>query len=158
MLCAWLLSEAGAVDDHDVFLADEFLYEDFIALRDIDSGVSIKSSARSHTTHSWRGLTPLLREVSPGTQLALHLDEMILRAFERRLDRVLFGMVRAETSAQQAMDALGVGLNSSGIAGNDAPSDTPSGHKVILRHATEGHARDVGSHRGKGNMGRFHRG
>ena len=38
VLRAGLLAEAGAVDDHDVLLANEFLHEDFVALRDVDLG------------------------------------------------------------------------------------------------------------------------
>src|SRR3982074_131188 len=33
-----LLAEAGAVDDHDMFLADKFFHEDFIAFGNIDAG------------------------------------------------------------------------------------------------------------------------
>src|SRR3979411_123625 len=45
MLRAGLLSEAGAVDDHHVFLADEFFDEGFIALRNIDAGKGVKPPA-----------------------------------------------------------------------------------------------------------------
>ena len=38
VLGAGLLAEAGAVDDHDVLLADQFLHEDFITVRNLDPG------------------------------------------------------------------------------------------------------------------------
>src|SRR5258708_21613784 len=74
VLRAGLLAEAGAVDHHDVLLADEFFDEDFVGLRNLDFGVSIKSSARSDAAYARRGLAPLLREIAAGAQLALHFD------------------------------------------------------------------------------------
>src|SRR5258708_224724 len=130
VLRAGLLAEAGAVDDHDVFLADEFLDENFIALWDVDAREGVERAARGDATHSRRGLAPLLSEISAGTQLPLHLDEMILRAFERGLDRVLLGMIRAEARAQQAVNTFGVRLDGHGVARDDAPSDVPSGNEV----------------------------
>ena len=37
VLRAGLLTEAGPLDDHDMLLADQFLYERLVALRDVDT-------------------------------------------------------------------------------------------------------------------------
>ena len=95
MLRTGLLPEAGAVHDHDVFLANQFLDENFVALRNVDTWESIKRAARRDAAYARRGLAPLLREIAAGAQFALHFDEVILRAFERGLDGVLLGMVGA---------------------------------------------------------------
>src|SRR5579864_292984 len=116
MLRTGLLPEAGAVDYHHVLLADEFLDEDLVALRDVDSRVGVESSARGYATHTRGGLAPFLREIAAGTKLAPYFDEMVLRAFERGLDGVLLGMVRAQARPQKAVDAFRVGLHGCGIA------------------------------------------
>src|SRR5579863_2890417 len=100
VLCAWLLAEAGAVDYHDVLLADEFFDEEFVTFRGIDFGESIKSPAGRDAAQARRGLAPFLREVAAGAQFAAHFNEVVLRAFERGLDRILLGMVGAEARAQ----------------------------------------------------------
>src|SRR5580700_4490385 len=84
MLRPWLLPKSRSVDDHDVLLANEFLHENLVALGDFDFGISVKSPARRDATHARRGLAPLLREIAARAQLALHFNEMILRAFQRR--------------------------------------------------------------------------
>ena len=52
------------------------------------------------------------------------------------------------------MDAFGVRLDGRGVAGDDAPSDAPSGDKIIFRHAAEGDAGHVGRDRGEGDVRR----
>src|ERR1017187_441141 len=141
VLRARLLAEAGAVHDHDMFSADEFLHEYLVALRDVDARVGVECAARGDAAYTRRRLAPFLGEIAAGAKFALHFSEMVLRPFQRGLDRVLLGMVGAETRSQQTVHALGVGLYRSGFAGDDAPSDAPSGDEIILRHAAEGHAR-----------------
>ena len=46
MLSSGLLAEAGSVDDHDMFLADEFLDENLVALWNVDSRIRIERAAR----------------------------------------------------------------------------------------------------------------
>src|SRR5258708_6880138 len=152
MLRAGLLAEAGAVDDHDVFLADEFFDEDFVALRNVDAREGVERAPRGNAPYARRRLAPLLREIPTGSQFAPHFDEMILRAFERGLDGILLGMIRAEARAQQAVNAFGVRLDGRGVAGNDAPSDAPSGDEIIFRHAAEGDAGNVGRDGGEGKV------
>ena len=125
VLRAGLLAEAGAVNYHDVFLADEFFDEDFVALGDIDFGVGVKSPAGSDAAHARRRLAPFLREIAAGAQLALHFDQVILRAFERGLDGVLFRMVGAQARAQQAMNAFCIRLYGRSVAGNESASPRP---------------------------------
>src|SRR5579862_8316113 len=134
MLRAGLLAEAGAVHDHDVLLPDEFLHKNFVALGYVDSGVSIKSSARRNATHARRRLAPFLREIAARPQLAFHFNEMILRAFECLLDRILLRMVGAQSCAQQAVHTFAIGLHRDRIAGDDAPPDPPSRNQIVLRH------------------------
>src|SRR3979411_87568 len=54
VLRAGLLSEARAVHDHDVLLADEILYEDFVALWNVDARKSIERATRRNATYAWR--------------------------------------------------------------------------------------------------------
>ena len=99
VLRAGFLTEAGAVDDHDVLLADEFLHKSLITVRDLNARKGIERAARSNTADAWRLLAPLLREIAAGTQLPFDLDEMILRTFQRWLDGVLLGMIGAKSRA-----------------------------------------------------------
>ncbi len=154
MLRAWLLAEAGAVDDHDMLLSDKLLDEDFVALRNVDPRKGVERAAGGDAAYARRGLAPLLSEIATGTQLALHFNEMILRAFERGLDRVLLGMIGAEARTQQAVDGFGIGLYGSGFTGDDAPSNAPSGDEIVLRHAAERHAGHVGRNRRKSDVWR----
>src|SRR5579862_2388967 len=130
-----------------MLLADKFLHEYLVTLRDIDFGVSIKSSARCNATHARRLLTPLLGQITAGAQFAFHLDEMVLRPFQRWPNRILLGMIRTEARSQQAVNALGIRLHGSRITRDDAPSDATSGHEIVLRHAAEGHTRHIGRDR-----------
>src|SRR5229473_1511506 len=91
-------------------------------------------------------------KIAAGAQLPSHFDEMVLWALESGLDGVLLGVVGAEPSAQQAVNAFGIGLYHSGVAGDDAPSDAPSGDKVVLRHAAESDAGNIGRDGGEGNV------
>src|SRR6478752_6458882 len=109
-----------------MFLADEFLDEYFVALRDVNSRVGVESSERGYTTHTRCGFAPFLREIAAGAQLALHFHKMILRAFERGFDGVLLGMVGAQARAQKTVDALGVGPHRRRVSGDNAPADAPS--------------------------------
>ena len=95
VLGARFLAEPGAVHDHDVLPADEFLDENLIALRNVDSGVSVERASGLNATHARGGFAPFLCEIAAGTKLALHFDEMILRSFERGFNGVLLGMVGA---------------------------------------------------------------
>src|SRR5580704_8163216 len=135
-----------------MLLADEFFDEDFIAFWNIDFGVRIKSAAGSDATDARRGLAPLLREVAAGAQFTPHVYEVILRAFERGLDGILFRMIGAEPRTQQAVNAFGIGLDGRCVTGDDAPSNAPSGDEIVFRHAAEGDARHVGRDRGEGNV------
>src|SRR5450432_1007658 len=106
-----------------MLLADQFFDENFVALRNLDPRIGVERSARSNATHARRGLAPFLSEIAAGAQLALHFDEVFLRAFQRGLDRVLLGVIGAQARAQQAMHSLGIGLYGSCFAGDDAPAD-----------------------------------
>lgn len=132
VLRARFLAEAGAVDDHNVLLADQFLYESLIALPNLDAGECVEGATRRNAAQVRCLLTPCLREIAAGSQLALYLGEMILWTFQSRLDRILLGMIGAQARTQQAMQALGVSFQGRGVAGNDAPSDTPSGNEIIF--------------------------
>ena len=136
MLRAWFLAEAGAVHDHDMFLADQFFHEDLIALGNVDARIGVERSARGNATDAGRRLAPFLGEIAARAQFPLNFDEMVLWTFQSSLDRILFGMVGAEARTQQTMHSLGVGLECCGFAGDDTPSDAPSGDEVILRHST----------------------
>ena len=101
MLGAGLLSEAGAVDDHHMLLQNQFLHEDVVAFGNIDSGIGIERAARRDATHARRRIAPLHGEIAAAAQFLADFDQVILRTFERRLDGVLFGMVRAQARTQQ---------------------------------------------------------
>src|SRR5580698_5452655 len=111
MLRPRLLPEARSVHNHDVFLANQFLYKDLVTLRDFDFGVSIKSPTRGNTTHPRRGLAPFLRQIAAGAKFALHFNEMILRTLQCRPDRILLGMIRAQPRPQESVYAIGISLH-----------------------------------------------
>src|SRR5437762_3578438 len=127
MLGPRFLPEARSVDDHDMFLADEFLHEDFVALGNIDARIGIECPARRHATDARRRLTPLLSQVAPRAQFPSNPHQMILRSFQSRLDRVLLGVIGAETSPQQTVYPLGVSLYRRCFSGDDAPANAPAG-------------------------------
>src|SRR5258708_169204 len=62
VLRARLLAESRSVHDHDVLLADQLLHEYFVAFRNVDFGVGIKSPARRDATQARCGLAPFLGE------------------------------------------------------------------------------------------------
>ena len=86
-----LLPEPRSVDHHDVLLSNQFLHEDFVALGYVDPRIGVERSTRRDATNAGRSLAPLLREIAARSQFALHFDEMILRPFERGLDRYCSG-------------------------------------------------------------------
>ena len=108
MLRAGFLPEAGTVDHHDVFLANQLLDENFITFGNVDSGIRIECSARRNATDTRGRFAPLLGEIAPRPEFSLYFDEMILRAFERGLDRVLLGVIGAQARPQQAVHPFGV--------------------------------------------------
>src|SRR5579872_6656188 len=77
---------------------------------------------------------------------------MILRAVERSLDGVLLGMIGTETGAKQFLDPLRIRLYGRGVAADNAPSNAPSGRKIIFRDPTEGDSGDVGSNGSEGDV------
>src|SRR5438477_12421670 len=79
---------------------------------------------------------------------------MVLRSLQRGLDRILLRMVGTKARAQQALNALAVSLHRNGFAGDDAPSNTPSRDKIILRHTAESHARHVRRNSGESDVRR----
>jgi len=79
VLGARLLAEAGAVHDHDMFLPDEFLHEDFVALRDVDARVGVERATRGNAAHARGRFAPLLGEIAARAQFALNFDEVVLR-------------------------------------------------------------------------------
>src|ERR1700756_2946824 len=137
-----------------MLLADQFLHENFITLRNVDARVSIECAARCHATYPRCGLAPFLGEVAAGAKLALDLDEMILRAFKRWLNGVLLRMIGTETRAQESMHAFGVTLYGSGLAGDDSPSDAPSGNEIVFRHPSKRDAGHIGSNCSERDMRR----
>src|SRR5437660_5548987 len=137
-----------------MLLADQFLHEDLITLRNVDARVSIECAARCHATYARRSLAPLLGEIAPGAQLALYINEMIIGVLECGFDRVLLGMIGAQTRTQQSMHAFGVGPYCSGLAGDDAPADAPSGNEIVLRHAAKRDAGHIGRNCGECDMRR----
>src|SRR5215472_8064842 len=50
------------------------------------------------------------------------------------------------------MHTLGIGLYCCGVAGDDAPSDAPSGNEIVFRHAAKRDAGYVGCNGGEGGM------
>src|SRR6266851_5594269 len=93
------LAETGTVHDRHMLLANEFGDEDIVAFRDLDARVRVESPARRHTTHARSFGTPFHGQIAAAAQLAFHFEQVILRAFERGLDRVLLGMVGAKARA-----------------------------------------------------------
>ena len=53
------------------------------------------------------------------------------------------------------MHSFGISLHCRSVSGNDAPSDAPAGNQIILRHASESDAGNVGRHGGEGDVRRF---
>src|ERR1019366_3149052 len=146
------LAEAGAVHDRHVLLANEFGDKDVVALRDVDARVRIKSTARLDTTDARSFGAPMHGQVAAATQLALDFDEVILRAFERGLDRVLLRVIGAEARPQQFVYAFEIRFDNRSFAAGNTPSDAPSGSEVILGQPAEGDDRHVGRYRGHGNV------
>ena len=72
---------------------------------------------------------------------------MILRTFQRGLDRVLLGMVCAQPGAQQFPNAFGIWLHGRCLATDYSPTDAPSRGQVILGESAKrnhGHVRRHG--------------
>src|ERR1700728_2741848 len=86
------LPESRTMHHHHVLLPNQFLDEDFIALRNVDAREGVERATRRNTTHPRRRFAPFLRQVTTRAQLALHFRQMVLRSFERSLDRILLGM------------------------------------------------------------------
>src|ERR1039458_8787044 len=147
------LAEAGAVHDRYMLLTNEFGYKNVVAFRDVDARVRVESPARRYTTHARSFVAPLHGQIAAAAQLALHFDEVILRTFERGLDRVLLGMVSAQARTQQLVHTFQVRLDDGSFAAGNAPSNAPSRSEVILRQSAERNDRQIGRDRGHGNMG-----
>ena len=75
VLRAWFLAEAGAVHDHDMFLADQFFHEDLIALGNVDARIGVERSARGNATDAGRRLAPFLGEIAARAQFSLNFEE-----------------------------------------------------------------------------------
>src|SRR5882757_1340193 len=82
---------------------------------------------------------------------------MILWSFERGPNRLLLGMVSAKARPQQPVNAFGIRLDSRRVARNDSPTNAPSRHEIIFRHAAEGDEGYIGRDRGEGDVGRVFR-
>src|SRR5208337_2732155 len=149
MLRPRLLTKSGSVHNHDMLLPNEFLDEDFVALRNLDARESIERSARRNTTHARCRLAPLLREIAARTQLTLHFHQMILRTYQRRLNRILLGMVGAQPRPQQPVNAIRVRFDCRSVTRDDAPSNAPSRYQIILRHSAKRNAWNIGRNRSK---------
>src|SRR2546423_2949772 len=106
MVCPGLLAETGAMHYQHMFLYQEFFDENVVAFGDVQSRKSIERAARRNATHSWRGVAPLDGQIAAGAKFLARFDQMMLGAFERCFDRVLFGMVGAQTRPQQAVNAF----------------------------------------------------
>src|SRR5208282_4901806 len=143
----------GAVHDRHIFLANEFGDKNVVAFRNVDARIRIESPARRYATHARSFGAPFHGQVAAAAQLALDFDQVILRAFERSFDRVLFGMVGAKTRPQQLVHAFQIRLDDGSVAAGNAPSNAPSGGKVILGQSAESNDRQIGRDRGHGNMG-----
>ena len=84
MLCPGFLAKSRTMNHHHMLLPNEFLDENFVTLRNIAiwkmyARKSVERSARRNTTHARRRFAPLLRKVATGTQLAPHVQQVILR-------------------------------------------------------------------------------
>src|SRR5580658_38711 len=90
------LAESGTVHHRHMLPANQFRDEDIVTLWNVDAGICIESSTWRHTTYARRLGTPLHGYIAAASQLALNFGQMTLWTFQRRLDRVLFGMIGAE--------------------------------------------------------------
>src|ERR1017187_1918475 len=126
------LSEAGAVHDRHILLANQFGDEDVVSFRDVDARVRVESSTWGHAAHPRSFRAPRHCQIAPAAQLALHFDQVILRAFERRLDRVLLRMIGAQTRPQQLVYSFQIRLDNGSFAAGNAPSDAPSWRKIVF--------------------------
>src|SRR5208337_4165470 len=133
--------------------AHEFGDKNVVAFRDVDARVGVESPARLDATYARSFGAPFHGQIAAGAQLALDFDEVILRAFERGLNRVLLGMVGAEAGAQKFVHAFEVRLDDGSFAAGNAPSHAPSGGEVILGQSAERNDRHLGRDRSHGNMG-----
>jgi hypothetical protein len=90
---ARLLPKPGAVHHEHVLLTEQFLHEDVVALRDVQSRIGIKRSSRRDTTNALCVVAPLHGYITAAAQLTGDFRQVILRAFQRRLDGILLRMV-----------------------------------------------------------------
>src|SRR5208337_207868 len=153
MLRPRLLTKSGSVHNHDMLLPNEFLDEDFVALRNLDTRESIKRPTRCNTTYARRRFAPLLCEIAARTKFALHFHQMILRTFECSLDRILFGMIGAQPRSQQPVNAIRVRFDCRSVTRDDAPANAPSRNQIILRHSAKRNAWNIGRNRSKRDVG-----
>src|ERR1700758_5183710 len=77
---------------------------------------------------------------------------MSLRALEGSLDGVLLWMVGAKPRTQQLIHSFEIRFDDGSLAAGNAPPNAPSRGEVILGEASKGYDRQIGSHRGHGDM------
>src|ERR1700677_880899 len=96
MLGAGLLSEAGTVDYHHVLLQNQFLDKHIVAFGNIDARIGVERASWRNTTHPRSRIAPLDGQIATAAQLLADFRQVILRAFERRLDCILLWMIGAQ--------------------------------------------------------------
>src|SRR5262249_47988899 len=97
MLGPGFLAEAGAVDDEDCFFPQKLLYKIQIKFRNVDFREGVESALGLYAADAWIGVDPVHGDVAPGPQLGIDFLQVILRAFQRRLNGPLHGMTCAKT-------------------------------------------------------------
>src|SRR5271154_826444 len=110
-----------------MLLANQFGDEDVVALGNIALREGVESSSGRYAAYSRSLGAPLHRQIAAAPQLVFYFDQMILRAFERRPDRVLFGVICAQARSQELVHAFEVRSDDRGFTAGNAPTDAPSG-------------------------------
>src|ERR1700690_2617777 len=93
VLCPRFLPEAGTVDHHHVLLQNKFLHEHFVAFRNVDSGICIERAARRDAAYPRCRIAPFDSKIPAAAKLLSNFNQVILRALQCGLDRILFGMI-----------------------------------------------------------------
>ena len=91
-------------------------------------------------------------EVPPLLQPAVDVGQVVLRAFQGRLDGELHGVAGAEARPDELVDGLVELAHDLLGAADDAPAHPPAGHEVGLGQPVERHEARVVGQRGGGDV------
>ena len=137
-----------------MLLQQQLPAKNIIPLRNLNPRKRIKRSQRRNATHPRSCLAPSGCHIPPRPHSPPHIHQMILRTFQRRLNRILHRLIRREPRPQQLMHAIHIRRQRRRVAANDPPANPPPWRQIIFRQPAKRHTRHIRSDAGKRHM--FH--